>query len=178
MNHDHILKGINTVLYTQDLATWGRQTAELLRDGKLNEVDLSAVAEELDGLGVTVPLRLGAVLQELLVWFLAWNYAPAQRPAHPQWYVRIGEQRILLDVLLGCSPSQRPRVVEQLAPAYAAARAIAAEETGLPLAAFPDVCPWTAQQVVRQGFWPMGCDEGDTRPIGVDLDPQAWEEEE
>jgi hypothetical protein len=167
----------NTALYHQDLARWGSETAALLRQGRLTEVDLAAVAEELDSLGGTIPVRVGTVLQELLVWFLAWNYAPAQRPRHPHWYVRIIEQRIMLEVLLGCSPSQRPKVVQQLAAAYTAAREVACEETGLPLEAFPEACPWTAMQVVRPGFWPMGCDEQDTRPIGVDSDPQAWEED-
>jgi hypothetical protein len=168
----------NTALYTQDLARWGMQTAALVRAGALDRVDLAAVAEELESLGGTVPVSVGSVLEELLVWFLAWNYAPEQRPAHPHWYVRIGNQRIVLDVLLGCSPSLRPRVVQDLAQAYAFAREVACEETGLPLEAFPETCPWTAQQIGRQGFWPMGCEEQETRPVGVDVDPQAWDDEE
>jgi hypothetical protein len=168
----------NTALYDQDLAQWGTQTAALLRAGELERVDLEAVAEELDSLGSSVPVCAGSVLKDLLVWFLAWNYAPDQRPAHPHWYVRIGNQRIVLDVLLGCSPSLRPRVVQELADAYARAREVAGEETGLPLEAFPETCPWPVQQVVRQGFWPMGCEEQETRPVGLDVDPQAWNEEE
>ena len=41
----------NTELYEQDLARWGTQTAVLLREGKLGEVDLAAVAEELESVG-------------------------------------------------------------------------------------------------------------------------------
>src|SRR5712691_4679779 len=69
----------NTDLYKQDLARWGQETAALLRAGPLREVDLEAVAEELDSLGRGDSHRLWEHLRELLAWFLAWNYTPAQR---------------------------------------------------------------------------------------------------
>jgi hypothetical protein len=29
-------------------------------------------------------------------------------------------------------------------------------QTGLPLAIFPEVCPWTPEQVLDANFWPEG----------------------
>ena len=40
------------------------------------------------------------------------------------------------------------------ARAYPRARRQAARETGLPLAIFPQVCPWTTAQVLDTDFWP------------------------
>jgi uncharacterized protein YbaP (TraB family) len=31
-----------------------------------------------------------------------------------------------------------------------------AEETGLPLATFPETCPWGLAQVLDEDFWPEG----------------------
>jgi hypothetical protein len=38
--------------------------------------------------------------------------------------------------------------------AYPRARRLASAETGLPLATFPEVCPWPVEQVLDADFWP------------------------
>jgi hypothetical protein len=43
---------------------------------------------------------------------------------------------------------------ERLATAYRHAREDAADETGLPLATFPEACPWPLAQVLDEDFWP------------------------
>jgi hypothetical protein len=40
------------------------------------------------------------------------------------------------------------RAPHMVPKAYARARPVAAEETGLPLETFPETCPWTAEQVL------------------------------
>lgn len=160
--------GTNAELYAQDLARWGTQTAALLRAGTLAEVDLEAMAEELDSLGRDDRRRLRQQLRELLVWFLAWNSAPAQRLQHQHWYVRIVNTRVAIEVILDVSPSLTRHIAADLAETYAHAREVASEETGLPRETLPQTCPWTAAQVVRCSFWPMGNHELDTTPCGVD----------
>jgi hypothetical protein len=46
--------------------------------------------------------------------------------------------------------------VERLETAYRHAREDAADETGLPLATFPEACPSSIAQVRDQDFWPEG----------------------
>lgn len=157
----------NTEVYNQDLARWGTATAALLRAGRLSEVDLEAVAEELDSLGRGDAHRLWGHLRELCVWFMAWNYAVDQRLAHPHWYVRTVSERTDIRALLWTSPSLRPTLTADLAEAWAHGRAVASEETGLPLETFPETCPWTAAQVMHSCFWPMGDHERSTQPIWV-----------
>ena len=41
-----------------------------------------------------------------------------------------------------------------LASAYPRARRQAAKDTGLPLARFPETCPWSVEQLLDQDFWP------------------------
>jgi Domain of unknown function DUF29 len=160
----------NSDLYKQDLARWGQETAALLRAGRLREVDLAAVAEELDSLGRGDKHRLWQHLRDLCVWFMAWNYAVGQRLAHPHWYVRIVNERVGIQVIVGCSPSLRPTLAEDLAGAWAHGREAASEETGLPMETFPEACPWTAAQVIHSCFWPMGDHELSTRAIWVGED--------
>ena len=160
----------NTDLYNWDLARWGQETAALLRADRLQEVDLEAVAEELDSLGRGDAHRLWEHLRQLLAWFLAWNYAPAQRLQHPHWYVRVVSYRTLIKIILDVSPSLRADVTEDLAECYAHARKVASEETGLPIETFPTTCPWTAAQVLHSCFWPMGDHELNTQPIWVGED--------
>jgi len=45
-------------------------------------------------------------------------------------------------------------VPQTLQEEYAEARQRASDETGLPLATFPPVCPWTAEEVLDVDFWP------------------------
>jgi hypothetical protein len=40
--------------------------------------------------------------------------------------------------------------------AYASVRRQTAAETGLSLETFPAACPWTAEQVLDDDFWPQG----------------------
>jgi len=166
----------NTDLYKQDLTRWGQETAALLRAGRLREVDLEAVAEELESLGRGDKHRLWQHLRDVCVWFMAWNYAVDQRLAHPHWYVRTVNERVAIQVIVGCSPSLRPTLAEDLAEAWAHGREVASEETALPLETFPETCPWTAAQVIHSCFWPLGDHERSTQPIWVGEDEIEDEE--
>jgi hypothetical protein len=48
----------------------------------------------------------------------------------------------------------RTRQETAYARAYPRARRQAARETGLPLALFPQACPWAPEQVLDADFWP------------------------
>jgi hypothetical protein len=58
--------------------------------------------------------------------------------------------------LLRDSPSLRDHPAQVLTDAYRHARGDAAIDTGLPLATFPEPCPWPAAQVLDKDFWPEG----------------------
>jgi Domain of unknown function DUF29 len=165
-------------LYEQDLALWFQEQAALLKARRFEALDLDHLVEELESLRRQDACRLWHHLRELLVWCLAWTYAPDQRLRHPQWYVRTVNERVVLEVILGGSPSLRAALVEDFQACYAHGREVAREETGVPLETFPAACPWTVQQVIAHGFWPTGGHELETRPVGLERDPTWWPEEE
>ena len=70
------------------------------------------------------------------------------------WLRTIIEQRRRLRRLLIQSPSLRPTVPAVLAESYPYVRKRASLETRLPLAMFPETCPWTPEQMLDAEFWP------------------------
>ena len=52
------------------------------------------------------------------------------------------------------SHSLRDYPLQRLPLAYRRARRDAADDTGLPLATFPETCPWPVAQVLDEDFWP------------------------
>jgi len=138
--------------YDQDFYAWAIKNAELLRQGRLSEIDAEHVAEELESMGKSERRELISRLEVLLVHLLKWQFQPGLRGA--SWEITILKQRDSLADLLEESPSLRQGLSEHLVRAYGRARRYAAKETGLPLATFPDSCPFTGEQVLDPEFWP------------------------
>jgi hypothetical protein len=90
----------------------------------------------------------------LLIHLLKWRYQPGKRQTGHSWYRSIREHRKQIGYILWDSPSLRRLVPALVAEEYGSARQDASHETRLPLATFPEVCPWTVEQVLDGEFWP------------------------
>lgn len=146
--------GTNTDLYEQDFFQWTQTTAALIRQGKWPEVDAACVAEELESLGKRDRRELASRLRVLVMHLLKWCYQPERRAQGHSWRSTIRTQRLELRLLLRDSPSLHPQAPAFLMDIYPAARVDACDETGLPETAFPQECPWTAEQILDDDFWP------------------------
>jgi len=93
-------------------------------------------------------------LETLLRHLLKWAYQPQGQSWGHSWVDSIRAARTDAQALLARYPHLRTRQKTAYARAYPRARRQAARETGLPLAIFPQVCPWTAAQVLDTDFWP------------------------
>jgi hypothetical protein len=142
----------NTALYDQDFYTWCLTTAALIREGKWYDLDREALAEEIESLAKRDRRALRRRLQLLLMHLLKWRYQPLGRSG--SWRRTIRTQRTAIQEILADSPSLRPTMTPILTQRYLHAREDARDETGLPLATFPEVCPWTPEQVLDVDFWP------------------------
>jgi Domain of unknown function DUF29 len=129
---------IKGTLYDEDFYAWTQEQAALLREGAVQELDLTNLAEEIESLGKSDRRALGSHLRNLVLHLLKWQYQPSGH-------------------LTGHSWQEVPRL---LARWYPLARQDAADETRLPLATFPATCPWTPDQVLDPEFWPG--ENGDT----------------
>jgi hypothetical protein len=142
--------------YDQDFYTWTQEQAALLREGAWQDLDVINLAEEIESLGKNDRRALGSHLRNLMLHLLKWHYQAREEGPSTSWRSSIRNARADIAVLLEDSPSLRRVVPGLVTRWYGLARQDAADETGLPLAIFPETCPWTPEQILDEGFWPGG----------------------
>src|SRR3954453_23043415 len=143
-------------LYESDFYTWCMREARLLREGRLADLDLPNLAEEIASLGGEQEHALESSLRVLLVHLLKWRYQAKRRTR--SWAGTIVRARGNYELRLRKNPGLKARQPELLADAYRRARREAAAETGLPLAALPESCPFTLARALDDDFWPEPAD--------------------
>jgi len=145
-------KPVPVKLYDRDMYRWTRQQARLLRAGRVSELDLQNLAEEIESLGNRDYRELRSRLQLILMHLLKWQCQSSKRTG--SWRSTLRTQRHEVEGLLRQSPSLRRHLASMMATSYPIARESAADETSLPLDVFPSACPYTAEQVLDTTFLP------------------------
>jgi hypothetical protein len=138
--------------YEKDFYVWTTHNAKLLREGKLSEIDVENIAEEIESMGKSEKRELISRLAVLLAHLLKWEFQSERRSN--SWKYTIKEQRFRLQVLLKDSPSLKKYLEENLKPAYEHAIVIAVGETDLSEKTFPKKCPFLLQQALDKDFFP------------------------
>ena len=137
--------------YDTDFYAWTQAQAEALRIKDWPALDLDHLAEEIDSLGIADEHAITRQLQRLLLHLLKWCYQPAHRT--PSWRRSIRQARDAIADRITRSPSLRDYPTRRVLLIYRRARRDAADETGLPLATFPEICPWPIARVLDEDFW-------------------------
>jgi hypothetical protein len=140
-----------TQLYEADFSQWAQQQADLCRRGRFHELDIEHLSEELEGMSARERRELVNRLAILLAHLLKWRFQPERRGN--SWRLTIKIQRLDVASLLQQSPSLRARLNEYLSDAYRRAILMAAAETGLNEDTFPEVCPFSTEQLLGD-HWP------------------------
>jgi hypothetical protein len=144
-----------TTLYDQDFYTWTQHQARLLREGRLQEIDIAHLAEEIEDMGKSEARSLQSQLERLIAHLLKWTYQPEQRQTSSNsWRASIRDARNRVKDTLLESPGLKPKLPELFLKAYLGAVNWAVEETNLPETIFPEGCPWRLEQALDDGFWP------------------------
>lgn len=146
------LKSRASELYEEDFVRWTEDQAAALRDGRLDALDLENLAEEIDSLGGRDRRELGSRMLVLIMHLLKWRHQAGKRSG--SWESTIRTQRREIEQILEQSPSLRRRTDGVIASNYPTARRNAAAETGLPLADFPETCPFDPAQVLAEEWLP------------------------
>jgi hypothetical protein len=141
-----------TALYEKDFHAWASQSAELIRAGHLEQLDLEHLAEELEDMSASRQQQLESRLKVLLGHLLKWQYQPVLRGR--SWQATIKEQRFSIARLLQRNPSLKSKWDETLFDAYRLGILLAVRETNLDEATFPRDCPYTQQQILSDDYWP------------------------
>ena len=136
--------------YDRDYHAWLTESAALLREGCLSEVDLAQIAEELEDMGRSERRAIESDLKVLIVHLLKWQHQPERRG--PSWQLSIANSRDAIGRRLRESPSLRSKLSDMVAERYQNARQHAALEMGLDLGDLPDTCPFTVAQLLDEDY--------------------------
>jgi len=145
---------LEKTIYEQDFQAWALENAALLRQGRLADIDVLHIAEELEGMGASERRELQSRLQVLVCHLLKYQYQPERRGK--SWLLTIGHQRDAIESLLKQSPSLRPLLddAEEMADIYTKAVRDAVIETELDRHLFPVRCPYAIDQLLDGDFLP------------------------
>jgi Domain of unknown function DUF29 len=136
-----------------DLYSWALRQAELLRAGRLTEIDAEAIAEEIDDVGEEQYDKLESALRVLMLHLLKWDHQPDKRSR--SWTASVREQRRRVLRQLRKNPGLRSRLNEALGEAYEDARDEASAETGLRPRVFPERRPFDYADIMERSIvWP------------------------
>ncbi len=138
-------------LHEQDFHLWAQQQANLLRTGRLHELDVDDLIEELEEMSGSHRRELINRLGVLIAHLLKWQFQPENRSS--SWKGTIKEQRRKLNRLLRENPSLKNISPDKLHDAYGDALAIVEKDTGLNETYFPNNCPFSIQQILDENYW-------------------------
>lgn len=142
----------NAGLYESDFHAWTETQAALIRAGRVGELDLPNILEEIESLGRGERRELVNRLTVLITHLLKWQFQPKRRSR--SWLGTIVEQRRRIARHVRENPSLGPFLREAMDLAFEDAVAIAAAETGLDRSLFPASLPFTFDQLVDPDFLP------------------------
>ncbi len=145
---------METTLYQSDYYTWARQQADMLREGRFDDLDAAHLIEELDAMGARERRELANRLKILLTHLLKWQFQPDRRGA--SWARTIRVQRMDIADLIADEPGLTPEIPQAFEKAYPKAVLLAANETGMDESTFPRLSPYTVEQTLMADYLPEG----------------------
>jgi len=145
-------------LHEQDYHAWLSSQACALRENRLNDIDASNLAEELEDMARSTKKALKSQLARLMAHLLKWSIQKDFRTRNPtagnRWLASIRNAREEIKDDLAESPSLTAYLPAIFGKAYRTAINSAVEDTGLADSAFPAVRPWSLDDVLKDDFLP------------------------
>lgn len=138
--------------HDEDFYAWAMEEANLLRQRRLNELDIDNLIEELESMGASEKREIRSRMEQLLKHLLKWQFQSDLQCR--SWKNSIRHQRKALLAVVKDNPSLRPTISEYIKDAYKNALEDAVEETGLYKQTFPVECPYTFEQIMDEAFFP------------------------
>ncbi|MGZ4957348.1 MAG: DUF29 domain-containing protein [Methylobacter sp.] len=138
--------------YEQDFYSWTQEQANLLRNGEFNSLDIPNLIEEIETMGRSEKRELESRLIVLLLHLLKWKYQEVRRGR--SWELSIIEQRLKFEETLEENPGLKSKLDEILTKAYKFAVIQASRETKISRHVFPEICPWTLDEITNENFYP------------------------
>ncbi len=132
--------------YHRDQFGWMVQQAELLRAGRLDDLDRHSLAELLTDMAGSDKRAFKSAMRVLLQHMLKVIVQPEKLTR--SWLYSIAVQQAEAIDLIETEPGMRSFLPGLYAAAYADARRLASVETGIALARFPTENPWSMEEAL------------------------------
>jgi hypothetical protein len=138
----------DAALYEEDFYLWVERQADLLRKGRVEDLDLAHLIEEVEDLGANLRNAVTSRTREIILHLLKLQYSPATDPRR-SWQESVGKQRD--DLELEITPSLRRHVTAELESIFQKARRRAADDLARDHVThdqLPATCPYTFDQIL------------------------------
>lgn len=141
--------------YEADTVAWASEQVALLRAGRLAEIDIEHIAEEIEEIGKGDMRALRSAIREALEHLLKLKYSPAVDP-RADWKASIAKQRAAISDLLMDSPGLKPKIQGLFEQSWRHARkfALIGMEKYGETPNIPEVVPFALGQVLDDDFFP------------------------
>jgi hypothetical protein len=140
-------------LFYQDENEWYSKAAQYVSNKQVDMLDLEQLKDLLESMARRDRHALYSNLLLLIQHLLKWQYQP-ERNSGKSWLRTIVEQRSQIEIEIKDSRNLRNYVNGIFNDAYAKARRNASIECQLALSTFPEIPPFTLQQVLDENYFP------------------------
>jgi hypothetical protein len=141
-------------LYATDFHLWAKETAQLLRERRFEDIDLEALIEEVEGLARADEHAMESQMERLIEHLLKLGYASGRLLEDNErgWTLSVVNARLKIAQRMKRVPSlQRyPEII--LSDAYEVGRNEAGRAVDLEL--LPVECPWSVTELLGADFFP------------------------
>ncbi len=144
-------------LYDQDFNLWLSATAEQLREGRFEEIDIENLIEEIESMGRSERRSLESYLENIIEHLLKlayWDCEREQNQSH--WIKETLTFRNSLARILRDSPSLKPYLEENFLPIYISTAKGVKKSFKLNV---PSESPFTLEQVVNPEWFPISIED-------------------
>ncbi len=141
-----------STLYDTDYCLWIETTLNQLRCGRVSEIDIHNLIEELEDMGNSQKDALESNLRVLLMHLLKYKYQSSKRSN--SWLYTIREHRKRILKAFKKSPSLKNYYDSVFDESYQDGRELAADETGLIIETFAAQCPFSQDDVLNPDYLP------------------------
>ncbi|WP_413174890.1 DUF29 domain-containing protein [Anabaena azotica] len=145
----------NKTLYEQDFYLWIQTTVQVLKEGKLEQLDIDNLIEEIDSMGRSEKKELKTRLIVLIEHLLKLQYWTEKKDDNARgWRNTVVEQRRQITYTLADSPSLKSILNDIFPDCYQDARNDTLRKYQLPSELFPEESPFSLVQVLNLDFIP------------------------
>ena len=145
----------NKTLYEQDFYLWIQTTLAILRERKLEQLDIENLIEEIDSMGRSEKKELKTRLVILIEHLLKLQYWIEEKDDNARgWRNTVVEQRRQIAYTLADSPSLKAILNDVFLPCYQDARKDTINKYQLSSNLFPEEPPFSLAQVLNADFIP------------------------